>query len=69
MHASSQNSISQESIRVLSWNFQRILKGDGHPTKKQYMHTAANTTVTATTTFVATTCEAKSIEMRISRIL
>ena len=66
MHAHCQKSVSQELIWVLSWNFQRILKGEDHVAKRQYLHTTANTTVTATftttTTSIATTCRAESIE-------
>ena len=70
MHANCQNSVPQELIWVLSWNFQRMLKGDDHVTKRQYVHTTADTTVTATfttTTSIAIIFKAKSIEIKISR--
>ena len=76
MPAHCQNSIPQELIWVLSWNFQRILKEEDHLTKRQYMQTTINTTVTATfttinttatTSYIATTCTAKSIKIKISR--
>ena len=56
MHEHCQNSVSKELIWILSWNFQRILKGDGQVTKRQYVHNTANTTVTVpfTTTSIAT---------------
>ena len=49
-----------------------MLKEEDHLTKRQYMHTIANATVTATlptatTTSIGTTCRAKSIGMKISR--
>ena len=49
-----------------------ILKGEEHLTKRQYLHTTANSTVTATvtttTTSIATAFRAKSVEMKISNI-
>ena len=67
-----ENSVSQESIGVLSWNFQRLLKEEDNLTKRRYVHTTANTTITATfpittTTSIVTTCRAKSIVMKILR--
>jgi hypothetical protein len=61
--------IAYLKIWVLSWNFQRILKGEHHLAKRHHVPTTANITVTATftTTTIATTCKAKSIEMKISR--
>ena len=70
MHAHCQNSVSQELVWVIGWDFQRILKGRDHLTKRQYVHTTANITATATftsTTSIATTCRARSIEKTISR--
>ena len=69
MHAHCQNSICQELIWVLSWNFQRMLTGEDLLTKSQYVHTTANTTTTtnSTTTSNAATCRAESIEINISR--
>ena len=57
---------------VLSWNFQRMLKGEDHLTKRQHVYnttitTATATFPTATTTSIATTCKAKSIGMQITR--
>ena len=70
MHAHCQNSVSQELIWVLSWNFQRMLKGEDHLIKRPYVHITANSTVTTTftttTTISIATCKAKSIEMKIS---
>ena len=64
-------------IRWSSFNwksevFQRMLKGEDHLNKRQYAHITANTTVTVTFTSIttipiATTCRAKSTEMKISR--
>jgi len=71
VHAHCQNSVSQELIWVLSWNFQRILKGEDHLTKRQYILTTADTTVTATFTIIithtTTICTAKNIELKLSR--
>jgi hypothetical protein len=63
VHSHCQNSVSHELILALNWNFQRILKGEDHLTKTQYVHTTANATVTVTftttiTTSIATTCRA-----------
>ena len=64
-------------IWVLSWNFQKMLKGEDHLTKRQYVQATINTTITATFTtfttntssaaFIATTCKANRIEMNISK--
>ena len=68
MHAHCQNSLPQKLMWVLSWIFQRMLKGEDYFTKRQYMQTFVYTTVTATftnitiistaTTYIATTCTA-----------
>ena len=55
MYAKYQNSVSQELIWVLIWNFQRMLKGEEHLIKLQFVHTTANTTVTAAFTTAAAT--------------
>ena len=69
MHENCKNSVSKKSIWVLSWIFQRRLKGEYHLTKRHYVHTTANTTVTvvftATNIFIYTTCKAKSTERKI----
>ena len=60
-----QKTIPQERIWVLSWNFQRMLKGEDHLTKRQYVHGTINITITATftnTTTIATTHKAKSMK-------
>ena len=74
MYANCQNSVSQELVWVLSWNFQRMLKGEHHLTIRQFVHNTANTAVTfastattSMTTFTATTCKAKSTDTNISR--
>ena len=79
MHVDCQMSISSELFYVLSWNSQRMLKGEDQLTKRQYVHTTTNTTtaaiftsfttisVASTTISIATTCKAKSIKMKISR--
>ena len=69
MHADCQKGVSQEWIWVLSWNFQRMLKGEDQLTKRGYVHTTSFTTISvaSTTISIATTCKAKSIKMKISR--
>ena len=79
MHAHYQEIAFQELIWVLSWNFHRLLQGEDHLAKRQYVHTTASTTVTTTfttttsstftttTSSITTTCKAKSVGMKISR--
>ena len=80
MHFDCQNSVSSELVYVLSWNYQRILKGDDQLTNRQYVHTTTNTTATATftsstititiasiTTSITTICMIKGTKMKISK--
>ena len=71
MDAHCKDAVSQELIWVLSWNFQRRLKGEGHLTRRQCVHTTTNTTATATftttTTSIAPTSRDKGVEMKILR--
>ena len=64
---------SQEFIWILRWSFHGIVKGEDHLTKRSCLQNTANTTVhatfTTTTTSIATTCRAKSIEMKIFRTI
>ena len=75
VYAHCQNSVSQELIWALSWNFLIMLKGEDHLNKRQYVHITANSTVTATftttttTASIATACKAKSIEIKILRCI
>ena len=66
VHVHCQKSISQEFIWVLSWNFQRMVKGRDHLTQMQYGHATATITAPFTTystiTSISTTCKSKSIE-------
>ena len=75
-----QKNVSQEWIWVLSWDFQNILEEEDQMTKRQYVHASANATTAATfttttavttliTTSIATTCKAKSIKMKITKVL
>ena len=77
MHLDCQNRVSSELICELSWNSQRILKGEDQLTKRQYLHTNINTTTAIFTSSavtnapitnsIPTTCKVKSIKMKISR--
>ena len=44
--------MSQELVWVLSWNSQRILKGENQLTKRQCMHATTDTNTTATFTII-----------------
>ena len=48
MLAHYQNSVSKELTWALRLNFQRMLKGEDHLTKRKYVHITANATIIAT---------------------
>ena len=54
MRADCEKDVSQEWILVLSWNFQRTLKGEDQLTKRWYTHVTTCSTITVTITNTAT---------------
>ena len=63
MHGHCQNSVPQEFIWVLSWKFHKILKGEYHLTKRQYVDTTANSTIT--TIFTTNTSIATNLGLKV----
>ena len=65
MCAYCQMCVSQESIRFLSWNFKRMLKGENHLAKRQFVDTTINTSTaagfTTNTTSIVTTCKGNTL--------
>ena len=71
VHVHCRKSVSQELICVLNWNFQRMLKGEDHLTKRKYVHAITNTSVTATftTTSIETTCKGNELILLLLLVL